>query len=409
MKILIIGQRIYWENDPVFSKQMTGLSRMVAKVAEEAAETGNDVYFFGAAFTPAKTLGSIHVIERSRRSLFRHARPIDYLRAVEAFFQHRGSLSARAKSAYFALSRGHLNYILRKHRFGVVNIHSVSPFTYQLQKEVMHAATPYVLSLHGVINAPEVVAPKWQKRVEQLAIEKASSCHAPITVVSTGSKRFFINHYRCNENDFIVAPNDTDILYAKAEEIVLPLDKRIVTYVGNATPRKNQHLLLEALTRLSKDELSDVVIAFAGDSHELPELAERLGVMNRCLFLGPIKQGQLAYLYSRSALNLLLSKSEGFGLSIIEAAQFGVPSLVSSTIDSVEDITSPATALVIEPKTEDIVAGLRLGLQKEWDHEPIIELSKRFAAPMMLGSYLKAYKTAISKRKENRQELERKQ
>ncbi len=96
---------------------------------------------------------------------------------------------------------------------------------------------------------------------------------------------------------------------------------------------KGQHVLLKALHHL-KSELPEkqVEVDFVGEgiSHEyLCSLAEGLGIAGSCRFLG---QQSRSLIYERlHTYDLLVqpSRSEGFGLAVVEAMAAGVPVLVS--------------------------------------------------------------------------------
>ncbi|BCA57122.1 glycosyl transferase family 1 [Nitrospira sp. KM1] len=96
---------------------------------------------------------------------------------------------------------------------------------------------------------------------------------------------------------------------------------------------KGQHILLKALHRL-KRELPDkhVEVDFVGEgtSHEyLCDLAKELGITESCRFLGQQPRSRIyEYLHTYDLL-VQPSRSEGFGLAVVEAMGAGVPVLVS--------------------------------------------------------------------------------
>lgn len=96
--------------------------------------------------------------------------------------------------------------------------------------------------------------------------------------------------------------------------------------VASLAKPKRQDIALEALAKLPDDHY--LVLAGSGaDADRLRRLACELGVLERVRFAGTVKD--LAPLYRASDVCLLLSDWEGFGLVVIEAAQFGVPTVVN--------------------------------------------------------------------------------
>lgn len=101
----------------------------------------------------------------------------------------------------------------------------------------------------------------------------------------------------------------------------------VLAMVASFTDQKRQDLAIKALVDLP----SFVSIVFAGEGPRLSEcqaLANSLGVGDRVTFAGAVKD--IADVYRRADLCLLVSHWEGFGLVVLEAASFGVPTVVSN-------------------------------------------------------------------------------
>lgn len=105
-------------------------------------------------------------------------------------------------------------------------------------------------------------------------------------------------------------------------------------YVGGISPTKNLDTLLRAFAA-SKAPRLILVGDYAGDRFqtchtELVGLAKQLGVEERVQFAGYVPDEQLVELYRRTALFVMPSWDEGFGLPAVEAMACGAPLLVSS-------------------------------------------------------------------------------
>lgn len=112
---------------------------------------------------------------------------------------------------------------------------------------------------------------------------------------------------------------------------------------------KRPESLLRALAELRRRRGS-VFAWFVGDGarrHDLEQLARELGVASEVCFLGRLDDGELARRLGQAwALVLPSDSSEGFGLAVIEAAQFGCPSVVSSEVSSAPYFASMGFAKV---------------------------------------------------------------
>jgi glycosyltransferase involved in cell wall biosynthesis len=113
-----------------------------------------------------------------------------------------------------------------------------------------------------------------------------------------------------------------------------PCDQKHLVMVASFTMQKRQELLIRSMCALPEG----VHVSFAGIGPKLDackSLVEELGLSHRVNFLGAVSD--VAALYADADLCVLLSHWEGFGLVVIEAAQCGVPSLVSD-VEGLRDV-----------------------------------------------------------------------
>ncbi|MEO8740566.1 MAG: glycosyltransferase [Casimicrobiaceae bacterium] len=108
---------------------------------------------------------------------------------------------------------------------------------------------------------------------------------------------------------------------------------RTLLMVGTLEPRKNHALALDAFERLWAQGV-DVALCIAGKpGWSVTHLTERLRRhpenRRRLFVIDDPDDDELAALYHGCAGMLLASRGEGFGLPLIEAAQFGLPILAS--------------------------------------------------------------------------------
>jgi glycosyltransferase involved in cell wall biosynthesis len=101
-------------------------------------------------------------------------------------------------------------------------------------------------------------------------------------------------------------------------------------HVGSCIPRKRIDVLLNVLAAVRK-RCPEVCLVKAGAEWTAQQKVQitRLGLENAIIQLGPLGQRQLAHLYRRSALVLVPSELEGFGLPVIEAMACGAAVLAS--------------------------------------------------------------------------------
>ena len=106
-------------------------------------------------------------------------------------------------------------------------------------------------------------------------------------------------------------------------------DKKILLYVGTLEQRRNPLFLLEVLEHLS----TDFVLLIVGDGdlrHEMEREIKQKQLQNRCFMLGKRNQKELPSLYKAADLFLLASEYEIYGMVILEAMYFGIPTITTN-------------------------------------------------------------------------------
>ena len=115
-----------------------------------------------------------------------------------------------------------------------------------------------------------------------------------------------------------------------------------LVYFGGMRPYKRAEESLYLLKEL-RNEISDLKLIMIGEGpsrHELQRLSVELGLMEYVLFTDRVSDSKVAEFVASSWLNIHSSVTEGWGISIIEAASAGTPTVcykVSGVSDSVED------------------------------------------------------------------------
>ncbi len=106
--------------------------------------------------------------------------------------------------------------------------------------------------------------------------------------------------------------------------------------IGRLVPQKDYPTLIKGFARAAQN-LADIKLYIVGDGfqrEEIQNLARRLGVQDRTVWLGKIKD--VRQLLNDSHVFILASKYEGFGLVLLEAIQSGITVLSSSSAAAVE-------------------------------------------------------------------------
>ena len=141
----------------------------------------------------------------------------------------------------------------------------------------------------------------------------------------------------------------------------IPVDARLVLFLGRLSEKKSPELLLEAFAQLPAElENRAVWLAFAGPDesgmlHRLEELARARGVRARVVFSGAIFEAEKWAAYCDADVFVLPSQNENFGNTALEAAACGTPAVITENYASLFD---PIEALTLAAaKTSKIKLG----------------------------------------------------
>lgn len=168
----------------------------------------------------------------------------------------------------------------------------------------------------------------------------------PVNIVNTSFTRSeydsyprgYRKHLRLIEHG-VARPVLTCTRASTLQRYSIPDDRKIVLNTGRLVEQKNQDTLIRALTNLHECRL---VVAGDGNlRNEFHALAKQLGVDDRVHLLGALPHDQTMELYGAADLFAFPSRHETFGISAVEAALLGIPTLVS-------DITVLQEVLTVE-------------------------------------------------------------
>ncbi|MEO6665935.1 MAG: glycosyltransferase family 4 protein, partial [Nitrospiria bacterium] len=142
----------------------------------------------------------------------------------------------------------------------------------------------------------------------------------------------------------------------------LGLDERhvVVGQVGSLIRRKGGDLLIRAVGALAERH-AELRLLFVGDGEErerLRALAYELGLQRHVIFVGEIKDPE-PYYSQVFDINVLASRAEGLGLSLLEGASCALPNIASRCGGIPEAVEDGVTGLLFEPeRVDDLVAKL---------------------------------------------------
>jgi glycogen(starch) synthase len=259
--------------------------------------------------------------------------------------------------------------------FDVIHAHDWMTFVAGMEIKAM-TGKPLVLHIHSLEidrNSPE--SKGWVYQIEKSAMEYADA----IIPVSFYTGHMIQTHYGISSEKIFPVHNGIEQVQAFRSESSLP--EKVVLFLGRLTGQKGPEYFFETAAKVL-EFMPNVRFVMAGSGNMMKGLIEmgaykHLG--NRFHFTGFLTSDKVRQLYSIADVYVMPSVSEPFGLSALEAAQFGVPCVISKQSGVAEVLPSALKADFwdIEKMASNIISILKYkGLRDQLVKDAYHDLSK---------------------------------
>ena len=213
----------------------------------------------------------------------------------------------------------------------------------------------------GIVGTSEWVADITRDLLQQLRISEAP----PIGSFDLGT-----------DPDFFNPRKDTRRLRATWGIADAPL---LIT-VARLIPHKGQDIALAALAALRTEfpTLRYAIVGVGPDERRLRELSDELKIADRVIFAGALTDEQIAEAYATATLYVGLSRvedvifAEGFGISFLEAAASGIPSVAGDSGGVRSAVRDGVSGIIVPPTDVRAVADAIRGLLNDANRRSIL-------------------------------------
>jgi phosphatidylinositol alpha-1,6-mannosyltransferase len=138
----------------------------------------------------------------------------------------------------------------------------------------------------------------------------------------------------------------------------------LILTVARIIPHKGQDIVIQAVASLSKDfpALRYAIVGVGPDEARLRDLAGSLGMTDKVIFAGALSDEDVAEAYATSTIYAGLSRveegihAEGFGISFLEAAASGLPSVAGDSGGVRSAVRDGKSGIVVPPGDVGAVA-----------------------------------------------------
>lgn len=205
-------------------------------------------------------------------------------------------------------------------------------WTNQFFKFRVHMAPRLLITVHDANYLHNDIS-AWHRRKKTFVMQRRLKQATHLSFISKFTESDIKAHFRITQPTRVIYNGVTNLNTlppsAYSHELEgMHLPEHFLFHISRWSRKKNVLLLVEMMQYLPEEHL---VLAGSGNKNyeqRLRDTIERLQLKNVTL-VGKVSTRQKAALLSRSKALLFPSRSEGFGLPVVEAMCFGKPSFIS--------------------------------------------------------------------------------
>jgi len=338
---------------------------MVRDITQYVSKIDETDLFIASVLLPSATIDDIRIVSRSRLKFLFNLKLSSFYDGLRFIFKYNLPLKARIKTLYTFACTGQVSSIVSK--YDLVHIHGCTPLTAAVINICKRKNVPLLITLHGLNSFEDSIKVHHSlKQYERDFLLDSVKGNYSISFISSGNKNVAEKyvHDVLGKNlscPFFVISNGCDIaLKQKVFDVrdKYGIDQNDFVYlcVGNISENKNQLQVARAWSLLSEDEKIHSKILFVGrysQSDAIFEYIKDNHLESRLILCGMQPKNMLGDYYSASDATILASKTEGFGLSIIEGFVYGKPNITFADLPAVVDLYNE-DAMILSPNRSDM-------------------------------------------------------
>ena len=268
---------------------------------------------------------------------------------------------------FYLSCRTLLGKLIRQTKIDVIHAHTVLPDGAAAVLLGRKFGLPVVCTAHGSdVNVYPYTnrfvrwASQWALRHVDRMVAVSENLKSAATTLA-GSREITVVHNGADGGSFKALGRRE----ARSRLKLHPAGK-LVCFVGYLRPEKGLEYLLEAFAGLNQPDTKLCLVGDGPLEHSLTALAQRLGIIDRCQFVGKQPHDEIPLWISAADCIVLSSLSEGFPTILPEAMLCGVPIIATPVGGIPEVIRDGETGLLVPCRTPSaLTQALRTLLSNE--------------------------------------------
>lgn len=256
-------------------------------------------------------------------------------------------------------------------RVEIVHLHGVfSPHNNDVARRLR---VPYVVSPHGGYAPEALEYHALRKRVFAWVLERPMLRRARVVCALTTAEASEVRRFGVT-GPVAVVPNGVPDPAGRLDRgtaramLGVPPEARVAVYVGRLDVRaKRLEVVVRGIAATSDWHLHIVGGDFRNGARDLAALVREARLGHRVRITGPRRGRALRAELACADLFVLLSRSEGMPMALLEAASLGIPSLVSPEVDRATGVAAAGGAWVTDvTRIDATLARLARVEPREW-------------------------------------------
>ncbi len=377
-------------------RNQTGYGYLVRDISCAIAKNIPAKIFTYSGMHPETKICDLCVLENRPWKIVFKFKVIDLWDSLKYLYQVKSFSRDSLRVVYSYLVRGYLRSELQS--TDVIHIHGQTPNLLPFIKLCLDSKKKVVVTLHGLNSFSKYT--KASQFIRNSEIELLSFFqeykNLNLTVLTPMAKQLIVDKFGVNiQKKIKVIPNFLSNKFIQDHKKFIPVRVKKITivYIGNISQQKNQEALLKTILKFYNYwKYNDYQFIFVGEiTYKLNlkglDKAVKEGVV---VFTGIVSRNEVYKYYSMASLVVLLSKAEGFGLSIIEGFLYGVPALISSNIEIASIVGSKRFVYTVDEwnNLDEIFNKIHAVLDSRFDPKEIISYAKSFFEDIIIKQYL---------------------
>lgn len=296
----------------------------------------------------------------------------------------------------------------------VLHLHTPwEPANLQLAQLARSCGTPYVVSIHGMLDHWVMRTSNLKKRLflrlgGRKMLHQASFVHctaqAEVTQVTCYIPKATLEVVPLvfDPTNYLDPPptSDPDKHWPPREA-----ERPVILFLSRLHPKKGVDRFIRAAALITSHHDARFIIAGSGDAsydRQLRSLVEELGIGSDIEFVGFVEGDRKTALYRAADLFVLPTSQENFGLVLPEAMACGVPVITTKGVDIWPELEESGGALIIENDVDSIATSMSL-LLDDSEKRSLMGVAGRawvtatFSGDAVVNRYIDLYRKSINR------------